>query len=470
VVRSRWAIEFEPPAARAFADNHPDAVVFCDDCNDVLKRAIEAQRVSKSGQRLPRPGEVTALAGGPPCQGFSGMNRFNTRQYSRFKNSLVATYLSYCDFYRPRLFLLENVKNFAMFHDGAVVQMCLRTLVEMGFQCTFGCLQAGSYGVPQTRRRSVILAAAPGEALPAYPEPTHTFTRVGTQINVNVNGYTVCPIRRVNGPAPLRRMTVRDAIGDLPPIELGESRESIAYQAPPGTDFQRRVRADRGARVTNHVTKKFSPLVLARFERVPTWPGADWRDLPNDVVELGDGGRTVKLVYEPGFVGARGREGKNGGVGAKPQEDTLIPWCLPHTGARHNNWAGLYGRLDWAGHFGTTVTSPEPLGKQGVVVHPDQHRVVSVRECARSQGFPDAYTFAGNIIDRHRQIGNAVPPPLARAIGMEWRRALAEGERRRGEVHAASRSSPPSSKKAASPSKKKTAASPSSKKRTAAGP
>ena len=46
------------------------------------------------------------------------------------------------------------------------------------------------------------------------------------------------------------------------------------------------------------------------------------------------------------------------------QFNTLIPWCLPHTGNRHNNWAGLYGRLQWDGFFSTTVTNPEPMGKQ----------------------------------------------------------------------------------------------------------
>ena len=51
------------------------------------------------------------------------------------------------------------------------------------------------------------------------------------------------------------------------------------------------------------------------------------------------------------------------------QFGTLIPWCLPHTGNRHNHWAGLYGRLEWEGFFSTTVTNPEPMGKQvGVAV------------------------------------------------------------------------------------------------------
>ncbi len=55
------------------------------------------------------------------------------------------------------------------------------------------------------------------------------------------------------------------------------------------------------------------------------------------------------------------------GKGCDPsdrQNNTLIPWCLPHTGNRHNHWAGLYGRLEWDGFFSTTVTNPEPMGKQ----------------------------------------------------------------------------------------------------------
>lgn len=64
------------------------------------------------------------------------------------------------------------------------------------------------------------------------------------------------------------------------------------------------------------------------------------------------------------------------------------------------------------------------MGKQGRVLHPVQNRVVSVRECARSQGFPDKYRFYGNILDKHRQVGNAVPPPMGAALGREIKKAL----------------------------------------------
>lgn len=71
-----------------------------------------------------------------------------------------------------------------------------------------------------------------------------------------------------------------------------------------------------------------------------------------------------------------------------------MPWCLPNTAERHNGWRGLYGRLAWAGHFPTSVTDPNPLGKVGQVFHPEQDRIVSVRECARAQGFPDRCAVA----------------------------------------------------------------------------
>ena len=81
----------------------------------------------------------------------------------QFKNSLVATYLSYADYYRPKFFIMENVKNFASFKKSLVLKLCLRALVRMGYQCTFGILQAGNFGVPQNRRRCFLLAAAPDQ-------------------------------------------------------------------------------------------------------------------------------------------------------------------------------------------------------------------------------------------------------------------------------------------------------------------
>lgn len=88
-----WAIEMWEPAAQAFRLNNPGTTVFTEDCNVLLKLVMSGEKTNSLGQKLPQKGDVEMLCGGPPCQGFSGMNRFNSRTYSKFKNSLVVSYL-----------------------------------------------------------------------------------------------------------------------------------------------------------------------------------------------------------------------------------------------------------------------------------------------------------------------------------------------------------------------------------------
>lgn len=85
------------PAAQAFRLNNPGTTVFTEDCNVLLKLVMSGEKNNSLGQKLPQKGDVEMLCGGPPCQGFSGMNRFNSRTYSTFKNSLVVSYLRLAD-------------------------------------------------------------------------------------------------------------------------------------------------------------------------------------------------------------------------------------------------------------------------------------------------------------------------------------------------------------------------------------
>jgi len=75
-----------------------------------------------------------------------------------------------------------------------------------------------------------------------------------------------------------------------------------------------------------------------------------------------------------------------------------------------------FGRLRWDGFFTTILTKPEP--HWGAFIHPTQNRVISVREAARAQTFPDKVKFSGNISSKYRQVGNAIPPFMAKAIGL----------------------------------------------------
>ena len=321
-----------------------------------------------------------------------------------------------------------------------VLKLTLRCLIRMGYQCTFGILQAGNYGVPQTRRRMIILAAAPGQMLPKYPEPTHVFSKRACQLSVLVDNKKYSSNCSWKESAPLRTITVKDAMYDLPEIKNGWNKEEMPYNSEPLSHFQRKMRGKQYQPVLkDHICKEMAPLVEARMAHIPIASGSDWRDLPNIAVRLNDGTYSKKLEYTYDDKKAgRSSTGAYRGVCSccigKPcdptdrQFNTLIPWCLPHTGNRHNHWSGLYGRLEWNGFFSTTITNPEPMGKQGRVLHPVETRVVSVRECARSQGFPDSFRFYGNILDKHRQVGNAVPPPLGAAIGHEIRKCVQNDE------------------------------------------
>jgi DNA (cytosine-5)-methyltransferase 1 len=90
IADTRWAIEIEDPAAKAFRANNRETTVFTDDCNILLKLVMEGVSENARGQQLPKKGDVELLCGGPPCQGFSGMNRFSSREYSCFKVGAVA--------------------------------------------------------------------------------------------------------------------------------------------------------------------------------------------------------------------------------------------------------------------------------------------------------------------------------------------------------------------------------------------
>ena len=358
---------------------------------------------------LPKPGDVEFIMGGPPCQGYSGMNRFNKGNWSMVQNSMVMAFLSFADFYRPRYFLLENVRNFVSHNKSFTFRLTVRTLLDMGYQVRFGVLNAGNYGVPQSRKRTFIWAAAPEELLPEWPQQLHIFR--SPQLTINLPGgvqYTAVPQR--DG-APLRTVTVKDAIGDLPAIKNGHDADVMDYAGAPVSAFQRKIR-NGATKLRDHICKEMNPLNLERCRCIPKdTPGADWRVL----LEI--------VKSDPS------REKFNG--------QPLVPWCLPNTADRHNGWRGLFGRLDMAGHFPTSTTDPQPMGKVGQVFHPNQDRIVSVRECARSQGFPDTHQFFGNVHNRHRQVGNAVPPPLAAALGGQLRRALEKTHARQMDALAA---------------------------------
>lgn len=174
--------------------------------------------------------------------------------------------------------------------------------------------------------------------------------------------------------------------------------------------FQKAVRGEAGTPLYDHISKNMNELNLERCRCIPKGvPGADWRVLEEIVKNdpsrekfnvgpftEGDCCCPYRLVCLGVACVCERKARITSNCGHNPnipvsqryrsQGQPLVPWCLPNTADRHNGWRGLFGRLDPQGHFPTSTTDPQPMGKVGQVFHPDQDRIVSVRECARAQG------------------------------------------------------------------------------------
>jgi DNA (cytosine-5)-methyltransferase 1 len=159
-------------------------------------------------------------------------------------------------------------------------------------------------------------------------------------------------------------VSVRDAIVDLPVLRNGAGDDELPYAGDPASAYARLMRGSRAASA-NHLVTKNSDLVVRRYSHVP--PGGNWENIPAKLmINYRDHGR-----------------------------------C--HT--------GIYRRLKWdepsivIGNF-----------RKNMLIHPAQNRGLSVREAARLQSFPDWYRFVGSIGFQQQQVGNAVPPLLAKAV------------------------------------------------------
>ena len=138
------------------------------------------------------------------------MNRFSQRNrltieneermvWSLVQNDMVLNFLSWADVTRPKYFMLENVRNFVAHNKGSTFKVVIRTLNELGYQVRFGVMNAGSFGVSQSRKRLFIFGAAPGAKLPEWPEPKTVFR--ASQISIPYDVYRAWPTLRSLPPA-----------------------------------------------------------------------------------------------------------------------------------------------------------------------------------------------------------------------------------------------------------------------------
>lgn len=307
-----------------------------------------------------RHGELDCLVGGPPCQSFSYNN--HQRSASDARAQLFRDYLRIVEALQPKTLMMENVPGMLTIDGGRIIGEIKDALRQLGYESEIRILYAEDYGVPQMRRRAFIIASRIGSPKELFPNGSH-----GPSLKPVTSSF----IHRWKFPTGKEKpfVTVWDAIGDLP---LPNGMETAKYNKKPKSQFQRSVRS-KSQTLYNHVCHNLSGLMLKRILHVPE--GGNWTTIP-------------RRLLTPGMRRAL----KN---------------C--HT--------KRYGRLARRGLASTLLTKCDP--HWGAYIHPTQNRTITVREAARLQGFPDCFQFAGASLTKHyMQIGNAVPVPVAKALGL----------------------------------------------------
>ncbi|NNC22868.1 DNA cytosine methyltransferase [Salinisphaera sp. USBA-960] len=358
-----FANEVEEAFAQTLKGNHPSTEISVQDV-----REIDPARIRR-GLALEK-GELDFLAGGPPCQGFS-INA-PIRSVEDERNHLFLEYLKFVKEFRPKVAVIENVPGMVSFEKGKTIRDIFLALEELGYTVGVRIVFMPHYGIPQMRWRTVFIATTqPIQPESLFPVPTHFASgrpNFGTKFAGNQLTLDLDYVRQVANYS--NHTTIDEAIGDLPPIDNGGGELIQPYTQQPTSEYQTQMRRDSNE-LTNHICAGLGPSNTARLEHIP--PGGSWRDIPFD----------------------------------------LLPKGMKR--ARRSDHTKRYGRLHPDGIASTILTKCDP--HWGSYIHPDQDRVLSVREAARLQAFPDHYRFYGSLAEQYKQVGNAVPPMFAEQLG-----------------------------------------------------
>ncbi|XP_022737028.1 DNA (cytosine-5)-methyltransferase CMT3-like [Durio zibethinus] len=376
------------------------------DCRERLKDFVTRGFNSKI---LPLPGDVDVICGGPPCQGISGFNRFRNKDnpLQDEKNKQLQVFMLIVEYLKPKFVLMENVVDIIKFSEGFLGRYALSQLIYLNYQVRMGMMAAGAYGLPQFRMRVFFWGARPTEKLPQYPLPTHDVVVRGViPLEFEMNNVVWDEGQRVELE---KKLLLKDAISDLPAVGNYEHRDEMDYDKNPKTEFQRFIRLRREempgssseVKPAKHLLYDHQPLQLntddyQRVCQIPKRKGANFRDLPGVLVSGN------KVEWDPNVERVYLESGK-----------PLVPdYAMSFLGGSSSK---SFARLWWDETVPTVVTRAEPHNQ--AILHPEQDRVLSVRENARLQGFPDYYRLFGPIKERYIQVGNAVAVPVSRALG-----------------------------------------------------
>lgn len=339
------AIDNDPAAITVFFQNFPN-VPHILECDLTKFSPEELYSITKT--------KFDVIIGGPPCQGFSVMRRENFGPADDSRRHLYKEFLAYVAYFRPKIFVMENVQGIKIIAGGKIYAQILAEFCQLGYKIFCEDVCAWFYGVPQKRVRHFIFGL-----LPELPNPS-------------LEKFM------------LPQVTLWEAIGDLPPLAAGESKNEYDLE------LRKQHLAKYGGRYIEQVIEVHKTKELtAHYAR----PHLD-RDL-----------RDMAKMLEGETLGDALRRGVE------------FEWPCPKKGFRDK-----YIRQHRDKLCSTILAN---LGKNWLrFIHPTQNRSITPREAARIQSFPDWFKFPVQQSHQFRLIGNAVPPLVGEAIGKAIREIL----------------------------------------------
>jgi DNA (cytosine-5)-methyltransferase 1 len=366
------AIDFNAEAVETFRANFPLTP-------HVLERDLTKFPPSELA-KLIGTNRVDVIAGGPPCQGFSGARKVDGANHGdRLKDDprrlLFREYLRYVAHFQPRVFIMENVLGLQTAAGGAYFTAVQHEARLLGYRVVSQVADAFALGVPQKRRRQLIIG-----------------------VRGDLPGFF--PSELTPAPRAFPGTTLGPAIGDLPPLAAGEGEEDADYDP----DRRRRhlVRWGRVARRYLYRVLEVAEAPMLTAHRARPHSARDLRDFA--------------LLHE----GESSAQAMRRGVAFE------WPYSKEHFKDR-------YTRQSRRKACSTIVAH---LSKDGLMfIHPTQNRSLTPREAARVQSFPDWFWFPVARTHQFRIIGNAVPPLIAEAVGLEVRAFLRAKPKKKPRAH-----------------------------------
>jgi DNA (cytosine-5)-methyltransferase 1 len=354
------SVEIDPVHCATHQFNFPFWSILCRSVTDITGEQI--RQLSAIGDR-----EIDVVFGGPPCQGVSLIGK---RRLGDPRNELMLHFLRLVLELKPKFFVMENVPGLAIGEHQFLFQEIIERFQKKGYkvETNYQVINAANYGVPQNRKRLFLLGCQPDYPLPNYPQPI-TQPTLERKFSKDSSTFQL-----------QKTPTVGEAIQDLPEVnnypELCDRDWAIADYGKP-SNYASQLRSFHLLNDDFSYQRNYNQSLLTSSFRTQHTP------------------QSIQRFSEtlPGKI-----------------EPTSRLYRLSLDGLCNTLRAGTPRNLG-------AYTAPRPI-------HPRTPRCITVREAARLHSYPDWFRFHITKWHGFRQIGNSVPPLLAKAIAQEIIKAL----------------------------------------------